>query len=221
MAGTTQVLRALPWNMGMAQYMTSSGPNPDPAAITLAWLAMRPWLTRTALGAPVEPEVNRSRYSTSGPGSSDGTSPSSVAAGRSGEYAGASQSRTRPGSTPVSRPSSSGSCAASVTMSWHAVCLMSRASSCPRRVGLIPTTVAPARAAPPRRKRYSGTFSRSTPTWNGPSRRSAVSMRARAADSATTWRQLHDSSSKRRPVWSSPARATRSSATVVIAPTIV
>ncbi len=66
MAGTTQVLRALPWNMGMAQYMTSSGPNPEPRAMTLAWLAIRPWLTRTALGAPVEPEVNRRRYNVSG-----------------------------------------------------------------------------------------------------------------------------------------------------------
>ncbi len=66
MAGTTQVLRALPWNMGMAQYMTSPGPNPDPAAMALAWPAIRPWLTRTALGAPVEPDVNSRRYSASG-----------------------------------------------------------------------------------------------------------------------------------------------------------
>ena len=56
-------------------------------------------------------------------------------------------------------------------MSWQSAWRMSRASSSPRRVGLIPTTVAPANAAPPRRKRYSGTFSRRTPTWNGPSRR--------------------------------------------------
>ncbi len=54
-------------------------------------------------------------------------------------------------------------------MSWQSAWATSRASSAPRRVGLMPTTVAPASAAPPRRKRYSGTFSRSTPTWNGPS----------------------------------------------------
>ena len=68
MAGTTQVLRAFPWNRGMAQYMTSPGPNPDPRAMVLACPAMRPWVTRTALGAPVDPDVNSKRYSASGAG---------------------------------------------------------------------------------------------------------------------------------------------------------
>ena len=61
MAGTTQRLRALPWNMGMAQYRTSSAPNPAPLAIVRPASARRPWLTRTALGAPVDPDVKRRR----------------------------------------------------------------------------------------------------------------------------------------------------------------
>ena len=40
-------------------------------------------------------------------------------------------------------PSSSGCIEASVTISWQSVWLMSRASSAPRRVGLMPTTAAP------------------------------------------------------------------------------
>ena len=60
----------------------------------------------------------------------------------------------------------------SVTISWQSVWLMSRASSAPRRVGLMPTTAAPASPAPSNRNTNSGTFSSSTPTWNGPGRRS-------------------------------------------------
>ncbi len=73
---------------------------------------------------------------------------------------------------PRSRPSRSGRCAASVTTRPQSVWRMSCASSAPRLVGLIPTTAAPASAAPPSRKTYSGTLSSSTPTWKGaPSRR--------------------------------------------------
>ena len=69
----------------------------------------------------------------------------------------------------------------SVTISWQSVWLMSRASSAPRRVGLMPTTAAPASPAPSNKKTNSGTFSSSTPTWNGPGRRSCTSSSARDA----------------------------------------
>ena len=62
--------------------------------------------------------------------------------------------------------------------SWQSVLVMSAASSAPRRVGLMPTTTAPTRAAPASRKMYSAVFSRRTPTWNGPSRRRCLEQGA-------------------------------------------
>ena len=47
------------------------------------------------------------------------------------------------------------------------MCCTSRASSAPRRVGLMPTSVAPLSAAAPSSIQNSGTLSSSTPTWNG------------------------------------------------------
>ena len=92
-------------------------------------------------------------------------------------------------STPRSRPSTRCDWVVSVMMSWQSVWRMSVASSSPRRVGLMPTITAPERAAPVSRKKYSGMFSSSTPTWKGPGRRRSSSSAARALASATTCRQ--------------------------------
>src|SRR5438270_2002768 len=53
-AGSRLEKRAFPWNRGMAEYRVSSGPKGRPVADRTAL----PWLTLTALGWPVEPEVN-------------------------------------------------------------------------------------------------------------------------------------------------------------------
>ena len=63
--------------------------------------------------------------------------------------------------------------------------VMSRASSAPRRVGLMPTTTAPVTAAAPSHIANSGTLSSRTPTWNGPGRRSSSSSAARSAHAVT------------------------------------
>src|SRR5947209_1645466 len=169
----------------------------------------------TALGAPVDPDVKRSTISEDGSGSSSG-SLEEIA----GEFRQlfprerSSTTRIRSASTPVSSAASVRRPASSVTISWQSVCVMSRASSPPRRVGLMPTTVAPASAAPPSQKRYSGPFSSRTPMWKGPGRRSARATDARRALSATTSAHDHESSPNSRPRWSSSARSASSSATV-------
>ena len=169
----------------------------------------------TALGAPVDPDVKRSTISEDGSGSSSG-SLEEIA----GEFRQlfprerSSATRMRSSSTPVSRSASVWRPASSVTISWQSVCLMSRASSAPRRVGLMPTTVAPESVAPPSQNRYSGPFSSRTPTWKGPGRRRATASDARRALSATTSPHDQALSSNSRPGWSSSARATSSSATV-------
>ena len=76
----------------------------------------------------------------------------------------------------------------SVTISWQSVWRMSAASSAPRRVGLMPTTAAPDNAAAPIQNRYSGVLSSSTPMWNGPGRRCAIAVAARAALAITVSR---------------------------------
>src|SRR5579872_881993 len=117
----------------MAQYMTSPGPKPDPDAMAMAASAARPWLTRTALGAPVDPDVNNRRYSVSGDGgtasspgaSSPGVSsasalvapPPAAAAETSSVYSSVSDTRTRTASTPMSRPSSNPVWSVAVTTS--------------------------------------------------------------------------------------------------------
>ena len=68
---------------------------------------------------------------------------------------------------------------------WHSVCVMSRASSSPRRVGLIPTMVAPLTAAAPSHIEYSGTLSSRTPTCGAPSPAIAANSAARAAQACT------------------------------------
>ena len=115
--------------------------------------AMRPVLQTTALGAPVEPEVKVSSSMVEGSCAS-GTSGSSApsAALSASAHRGLSMVRTRSASTPVSSPSSSAACAESVMMTSQSAPRMSAASSAPRRVGLMPTMVAPANAPAPIRK---------------------------------------------------------------------
>ncbi len=67
-AGTKFDASALPWNSGIGQYRTSSGPN----GMRSPMRANRPWVPRTALGVPVEPDVKISTNSVSGPGRSAG-----------------------------------------------------------------------------------------------------------------------------------------------------
>ena len=56
-AGRIEADSALPWNIGMAEYRTSVEENGTRAAARAA----RPWVMRTALGRPVEPDVKISR----------------------------------------------------------------------------------------------------------------------------------------------------------------
>ena len=91
---------------------------------------------------------------------------------------------------------------------------MSPASASPRRVGLIPTTTAPDRAAAASQKRYSGTLPSSTPTWGGSSPPSDPSRAARSAPAATTSRQDQLRSPATSPGRSSALRARRRSATL-------
>ncbi len=106
---------------------------------------MRPCVTRTAFGAPVDPDVKMSANSASGPGSSDGSSAPSLVSNRR-RHSSPSTVSTRSGPTARSSPSSRPTSRSSVMISWQSVWRMSRASSSPRRVGLIPTIVAPASA---------------------------------------------------------------------------
>ncbi|KOV51796.1 hypothetical protein ADL00_38970 [Streptomyces sp. AS58] len=125
-------------------------------------------------------------------------------------------SRRTPGS---SRPSRRGRWARSVTTIRHSVCRMSRASSGPRRVGLMPATAAPANAAAPSHSGYSGVLSSSTPTcgWAWRGSRSARSA-ARAAAPAATSCRVSVRSSNHSPGRSSPHCRPTSSATVSMRP---
>ncbi|KOX01026.1 hypothetical protein ADK65_11805 [Streptomyces sp. NRRL B-1140] len=129
-------------------------------------------------------------------------------------YSGVSvTSRRTPGR---SRPVSSGRWARSVIRTRHSVWRMSRASSAPRRVGLIPATAAPARAAAPSQSGNSGVLPSSTPRWGSAAggRRSVRSAARAAAPAATSW-CVRLRSSYRRPGRWSPHRAAMSSATVL------
>ena len=112
--------------------------------------ASRPCVQRTAFGAPVLPDVNRSRYSASRRAA---PAPESGTLAGSGAAASTSTRRTSSSGTPWSSPSSSAAPGASVTSRPHSVNRMSRASSAPRRVGLTPTTTSPVSAAAPSQKR--------------------------------------------------------------------
>src|SRR2546421_120029 len=130
-------------------------------------LASRPWVHRTALGLPVEPDVNSrsSRADGSGSAAGGGVPPTSASCF---SYAGVPATRTRSASIASGASASSACPAASAISSWQSVWRMSAVSSDPRRGGVTPTSVAPASAAAPSQKAYSGPFSRSTPTWNRP-----------------------------------------------------
>ena len=93
---------------------------------------------------------------------------------------------------------------------------MSRASSAPRRVGLMPTSTVLVSAVAPSQIGSSGTFSSSTPTWGGlPSGRLVERGRPRAARRPRTYSShVHESSSKRSATRSSPARLRIMSATL-------
>ncbi len=192
----------------MALYRTSSRPSHVAEA---AARAARPCVMRTALGAPVEPEVkmrtNRS------PGSTARPKPAHEAPAGTGSsiHPGPTTSTGAPGSSPSSNPASPGP----VTTRPQSVCRTSRASSAPRRVLLRPTTVAPASAAPNKVTRYSGVLSSSTPTWNGAFRRRSASHPATRSLRATTSHHVHRRSSDTSPTPSSPARPAASWAAVV------
>src|SRR5690242_14820651 len=92
---------------------------------------------------------------------------------------------------------------------------MSRPSSLPRRVGLMPTTVAPHKAAAPSSSQNSGTLSSNTPTWKGPSAGFCESRNAaRCAHNRTSSSYDQVSSSNRKPGAGSFARARRNVAIV-------
>ena len=102
-------------------------------------------------------------------------------------------------------------------MSWQSVARTSAARASPRRVGLMPTTAAPARAAPFSQKRYSATLGSRTPMWTAGRRRRGSGPGRPAAAPSTASRQLHGPSPSSTPGRSSSARAASRSATVVTA----
>src|SRR5262245_17618049 len=173
--------------------------------------ASRPELHTTAFGALVDPDVKSSRSRVSGAGRASGAAAPAWSPSRA-SYAAVPTVRSESDGTPRSSPVSRAAPSPSVTTSWQSVCRTSCASSAPLRVGLMPTTAAPASAAPAIQYRYSGTFSSRTPTWNGPSRRATCRSAARAAASGTNGRYDSIWSSERIAVGSSAARATTSSA---------
>ena len=113
----------------------------------------RPVLQMTAFGAPVEPEVKVSSSVVAGSFASGMSGSCSCSADATAScHCGLSMVRTRSASTPVSSPSKSAAWPESVTMRSQSTPRMSEASSAPRRVGLMPTIVAPASAPAPIRK---------------------------------------------------------------------
>ena len=95
------------------------------------------------------------------------------------------------------------------------MCSTSRASSAPRRVGLMPTSVAPETAHAPSANHISGVLSNSTPTWKGASTGFRSSRNAaRCAIASSTSRYVHDESSKRNAGASLPMCARNRSAMV-------
>ena len=170
---------------------------PSPSDSPELMRARRPCDRRHAFGAPLVPDVKRSKYSAV---SSTGSSRSGVPAygARTCAYSGVSTSRRRPFATPRSRPSRRWTWRPSVTMSWQSVWVMSRASSAPRRVGLMPTTTVPVTAAAPSHMAYSGVLSNRTPTCGGaPSGSWSTRYAARAATASRYSPQVQASSSKR------------------------
>ena len=189
-------------------------------------IAMRPVEHMTALGAPVEPEVNSSASRVWGSRASSGWSLGSAPAWSVSSPRHCSESMSNCAAVPVSRPSSRAVPSESVTITSQSTPRMSEASSAPRRVGLMPTMDTPASAAPHRTNRYSGTFSSRMPTWRcrygagrsayEPACSSAQLRRisARTAASATNSRQVHAESSNSSPGWSSVERSMRMSPNV-------
>jgi len=116
MAGKIRALSALPWNNGMAQYGTDRREQiPDDDA-----RAARPWVIRTALGAPDEPEVNNSAYRSSGPTGASTVGSAPTPASRDA-YSAPVTSHTRSGARPRSRPASNATPAGSVRINWQSV----------------------------------------------------------------------------------------------------
>ena len=195
-AVVTLAMSALPWNSGIDSYRTLSRSTSNILIVVSPAPARRPELQTTAFGALVEPDVKSSSSRASGAGSGDGNGAPSYSPNRA-LYAPDPTVSIASGGMPRSSPASVSAPASSDTTSWQSVWRTSCASSAPRRVGLMPTTAAPASAAPPIQYRYSGTFSSSTPTWNGPSRRASRNSAARRAASAMNARYEIVSSSKR------------------------
>ena len=166
----------------------SSGTNGKRAARCEPHAASLPWLMRTALGAPVVPEVKISMKMSRGVTSTSvSAAPANGASAASHAGVSVTNRASRGTASPV--PSSSGRCSVSVTSSAQSVWVTSRARSAPRRVGLMPTSVAPLIAAAPSMIQNSGTLSSSTPTWNGASagrcaRRNAARCAHRSSSSA-------------------------------------
>src|SRR5215211_264979 len=176
-------MSALPWNNGIDSYSTLSRSTSNILIVVSPAPASRPELQTTAFGALVEPDVKSSKSRESGAGSVDGNGAPSYSCNRV-SYAAVPTVSVASDATPRSSPASMSAPDSSVTTSWQSVWRTSCASSTPRRVGLMPTTAAPANAAPAIQYRYSGTFSSSTPTWNGPSRRASARSAALAAAAA-------------------------------------
>ena len=64
------VKSALVWKNGSGAYTTDPGPSAATLATCTPVLANRPWVQRTALGKPVEPDVKISRKRSSAPAGS-------------------------------------------------------------------------------------------------------------------------------------------------------
>ena len=101
--------------------------------------------------------------------------------------------------TPRSRPRSRPAPSSSVTMTAQSVARTSAARASPRRVGLMPTMAAPARAAPFSQKRYSAPLGRSTPMCGLASPKRERARAPRVAPSCTASRQVQRASPSMHP----------------------
>ena len=165
--GAQPTMTELEWNSGIDTYPTSSGPSPIIWAMRFPVTRIRRCEQMTALGAADVPLVK-----IEGPG---------VVEVRLGTRVLVRHLRERPlqrvpHDQHVVQPVEPGAISpwwrGSYTTSPQSVCCTSCRRCSPLRVWFTPTTVAPARAAPPKANRYSGTLSSRIPTCRGrPGRR--------------------------------------------------
>ncbi len=158
-AATAQpAMIALEWNSGIDRYTVSSGPSPKRSASIRPGNATLSWVTRTALGSPLVPEVKMSMNRSSADRSANVTGVSRYDASSAAQSADSTSMKSTPGGT------ASG---LSASTSWQSALAISRASASPRRVWLSPTGTSPLRPAATSRLEKNVVLPRSAPMCGG------------------------------------------------------